>query len=149
MSEDIFIGDTAPPVGTNWSVRAIQDLKLSSRNMRKVRKTVLFRAQFLKNMGFILGILTLLIAAVNVFLELVLLSIFIVILNAILIYVSFGDFAQKCYDTAFEMNDIIDSIHCELMLPVCERLDAVYYLRVIQIDRDAILEDFELTTLQV
>jgi hypothetical protein len=138
----IEIPELNPGSGTNWSCDVVEDVKLLCRNARYERKQLIQWGNFMQALGYVFAISAFLLATINVYLRSPLISLLIAIFLGLILLIQFNHLALNSFDNAFNVADVIDAARCELLLPVDERIDGVFYLRMIQMDLNAALYDW-------
>jgi hypothetical protein len=128
--------------GANWTPRVEADLRAIARELRCLRNKLLQHAKFNKWLYTTFNLLVFLLAAIMVIYPTRLLAILVAILTGIDQILDFQRIAEFQYETAFDLNQLIDTIRATLLLPVNERIDGIVFLREIQARRDQILRIF-------
>jgi hypothetical protein len=140
------IYERPPPAGTNWSCAVIEELQAEARRLIHIKCELQGAATRYEWSGFALQVGAALLALLNVVSSSLIVRVLLLFFVGLLIMVSPVNRALVHYGTAAELTDVIDAIRDELWLDERERIDGIVFLRTVQSDRAAILEEYRNAT---
>lgn len=135
-----------PTFGTNWSCALEFRLKLLVIKSRDTARYLLWYANTVSWLGFLVIMTSLVLVSLNTVYPYGVIRIFLVFLTVLALTVDFRDMSINAYDTAFELQELTDTIEAELFLATKERVDGVYFFQAINADRVNTLHDFYMST---
>lgn len=128
--------------GTSWGCGVEDELKQIANRSYLKYAALLKKGAVLDILGTAMILLVLLLAAINLFIPLPLIRLLLLVVAGIAALINANARAANCYDAAAEYKEISNIIRVELLMPVGERINGLYFLRSIQIAEGAVESDF-------
>jgi hypothetical protein len=147
MADEDPIDLIAPPSGTNWNCATEMDLKQIAQMLRHYRADLIRQGDWNVTCGKIIGFIAFLLAILNGRTDIAIIKLLLPIFVGIGLFWGLQDVAVVAFDTAFELQAIIDAIRSELNLPRCSRIDGSVFLRTVEMDRNAALNEYRDATI--
>ena len=143
---DFVLGVEVPLGGTNWTCDVVNELLYESRQLRRFLNELNRTGVLYERVGRGIAFLAFILAIINTVEDY---PIVILLLPIFVGIVAFFDLQNKAaikYSAGFQLQDIIDNIHDELLLQVPERIDGVVFLRTVQSTRTSVQAQYRLDT---